>query len=59
MAARWLLLSVLLLLPLQACGGHARSDAGTDEDASVRSAMSLVRSGMVTRLEILYMPKRL
>jgi hypothetical protein len=56
---RRLVLGMLLLLPLPACGGHTRDSSEPAEDAWVESAMRPVCSGVVTRLEILYLPKEI
>jgi hypothetical protein len=55
MGRRWLLLGVLLLFSIQACG--RRGPAG--EDPAVRSALRPLRTGVITRLEILYLPKEI
>jgi hypothetical protein len=55
MNMRCLVLAAALLLPLQGCG--RRGAAG--EDPSVRSALRPLRTGIITRLEILYLPKEI
>jgi hypothetical protein len=59
MRTRYLLLGMILLLPLQACGGHVPSGGAVGEDPVVRSAVSVMRSGTTTRLQILYLPKEI
>jgi hypothetical protein len=49
---RYLLVGAILLLPLQGCGN--RGAAG--EVPAVQSALSLLRSDAITKLEILYVP---
>jgi hypothetical protein len=49
---RYLLVGAILLLPLQGCG----SRAAAGEVPAVRSALSVLRSDTITKLEILYVP---
>jgi hypothetical protein len=52
MTMRYLLVGAILVLPLQGCG--SRGAAG--EVPAIQSALSLLRSDTITKLEILYVP---
>jgi len=54
---RWLLLGLLLVLSLQGCAEQRTGDSQRAADQWLQPTLSLMRSGVVTRLEIIYLPK--
>ncbi len=53
MARRWALVAWILFLPLLGCG----RPGGVSNDPRIRSAIALLRSRTIIRLEVLYLPR--